>query len=204
VQHLRRARDDGRADFDAILDRNVSTILTQIDRLDEIARAFSRYGTLPESAPAAEPVNVVVVAQEVLELERMAEGAVQWDLTVPTDGTAMAMARAPELRDVLLNLLENARLAGATNVSVDVTPTVDTIRLDVRDNGGGIAPDVLFKVFEPHFSTRTSGSGLGLAISRRLVDGWGGSLAIEESGPGGTVVSMRLSRVAGVVQAPLA
>lgn len=195
VQHLRRARDDGRTDFDAILDRNVGIILTQIDRLDEIARAFSRYGTSPELAPIPEPTNVAAVAEEVLELERMAEGAVRWELALPPDGVGMAMARAPELRDVLLNLLENARLAGATVVRVEIAHAANAVQLDVRDDGAGIAPDVLHKVFEPHFSTRTSGSGLGLAISRRLVDGWGGSLAIAESGPTGTLVSMVLRPV---------
>jgi len=198
VQHLRRARDDGRPDFDAILERNVGTILTQIDRLDEIARAFSRYGTSPESAPIAEPTDVVAVVEEVLTLERMAEGAVQWELSVPGAGTAPAMARAPELRDVLLNLLENARQAGATLVRVEIRRAPEVVRIEVRDNGTGIAADVLFKVFEPHFSTRTSGSGLGLAISRRLVDGWGGSLTIERSGPDGTAVAMVLRQAPSV------
>ena len=197
VQHLRRARDDGRADFDAILDRNVGTILTQIDRLDEIARAFSRYGSSPESAPAAEPTDVVAVVEEVLALERMSEGSVRWEGALPPDGVAHAMARGPELRDVLLNLLENARQAGATVVRATVTREPDAIRIAISDNGSGIAPDVLFKVFEPHFSTRTSGSGLGLAISRRLVDGWGGLLTIDRSGPEGTVVVMALRSSAG-------
>ena len=203
VQHLRRARDDGRTDFDDILDRNVSTILTQIDRLDEIARAFSRYGSSPETAPIAEPTDVCFVAEDVLALERMAEGTVEWQLGAPVDGPVIAMARGPELRDVLLNLLENARLAAATVVRVAIFSTPDSVRIEVHDNGTGIAPDVLFKVFEPHFSTRTSGSGLGLAISRRVVDGWGGSLTIERSGPEGTVVAMMLRPAAGGVPAPL-
>jgi nitrogen fixation/metabolism regulation signal transduction histidine kinase len=203
VQHLRRARDDGRKDFDAILDRNVGTILSQIDRLDEIARAFSRYGTSPESAPIAEPTDVVAVVKEVLDLERMAEGAVTWELNLPPESHVVAMARGPELRDVLLNLLENARQAGATVVRVTVARAPDGVRLEIRDDGSGIAPDVLFKVFEPHFSTRTSGSGLGLAISRRLVDGWGGALAIDSSGPDGTAVAMVLRPDTSVVQAPL-
>ena len=199
VQHLRRAREDGRPDFDAILERNVGTILTQIDRLDEIARAFSRYGTSAETAPVAEATDVVPVAQEVLDLERMAEGTVQWVIDAPASGAAMAMARGPELRDVLLNLLENARHAGATVVRVQITEASDGVTIEVHDNGVGIAPDVLFKVFEPHFSTRTSGSGLGLAISRRLVDGWGGSLTIQRSGPEGTVVAMVLLPAANLV-----
>ena len=49
-----------------------------------------------------------------------------------------------------------------------------------------IAADVLPRVFEPHFSTRTSGSGLGLAISKRLVDAWGGSIQIGPATPRGT------------------
>ena len=203
VQHLRRARDDGRKDFDAILDRNVGTILTQIDRLDEIARAFSRYGTSPETAPIAEPTDAVSVVQEVLDLERMAEGGVTWEIEVPANGVAAAMARGPELRDVLLNLLENARQAGATVVRVQLERSPDAVTIAVRDNGSGIAADVLFKVFEPHFSTRTSGSGLGLAISRRLVDGWGGSLTIEQSGPEGTIIVMALRPATGLGQASL-
>jgi signal transduction histidine kinase len=196
VQHLRRARDAGRADFDDILNRNVATILTQIDRLDEIARAFSRYGSSPQSAPAAEPTDIVAVVDEVLALERMAEGTVDWQVMLPGTTPVLALARAPELRDVLLNLLENARQAGATVVSVRVFPSPELVRLEIMDNGSGIAPDVLFKVFEPHFSTRTSGSGLGLAISRRLVDGWGGALFIERSGPDGTTVVLTLRSVA--------
>jgi len=123
---------------------------------------------------------------------------VQWELSVPGAGTAPAMARAPELRDVLLNLLENARQAGATLVRVEIRRAPEVVRIEVRDNGTGIAADVLFKVFEPHFSTRTSGSGLGLAISRRLVDGWGGSLTIERSGPDGTAVAMVLRQAPSV------
>ena len=64
--------------------------------------------------------------------------------------------------------------------------------LEVEDDGDGIAPDALPRVFEPHFSTRTSGSGLGLAISKRLVDAWGGSIQITPGTPRGTIVRVTL------------
>jgi signal transduction histidine kinase len=48
-------------------------------------------------------------------------------------------------------------------------------------------------VFEPHFSTRTSGSGLGLAISRRLIEGWGGTITLESVRGRGTTVRVRLA-----------
>jgi signal transduction histidine kinase len=69
------------------------------------------------------------------------------------------------------------------------------VSLAVTDDGEGIPPDVLPRIFEPRFSTRTSGSGLGLAISRRLVEAWGGDVRAESRrgpGPSGTTVTLRL------------
>ncbi|HYW30613.1 MAG TPA: HAMP domain-containing protein, partial [Gemmatimonas sp.] len=82
VQHLRRAYRDGRGDFATILDTNVTRVLAEIDHLDEIARAFSRYGTAPTDRAPAEPVDVLHVAKDVLALERMGESDVQWVLDV--------------------------------------------------------------------------------------------------------------------------
>ncbi|HVX39344.1 MAG TPA: ATP-binding protein [Gemmatimonadaceae bacterium] len=195
VQHLKRARADARVDFDRVLDQNVSQILAEIDRLDEIARAFSRYGAAPNERPRAERVDAAAVVREVVSLERMGQQHdVEWR-EAGTDVPVFALARADELKEVLLNVLENARHAGARTVTValDVAPddAEHPVRLSVRDDGHGIAPDVLPRIFEPHFSTRTSGSGLGLAISRQLVESWGGEIGVESSGAG-TRVEMRL------------
>jgi signal transduction histidine kinase len=195
VQHLRRAFRDGRGDFGAILDTNVSRVLAEIDHLDEIARAFSRYGSGPADRAPAEPVDVLHVVRDVLSLERMGESAVTWTLDTTTESVPHVYAGRDELREVLLNLLENARLAGSTAVSVSVAVDADGVSIRVRDNGSGIAPEILPQVFQPHFSTRTSGSGLGLAISRRLVEGWGGTIALSNGAERGTVVHIRLRAV---------
>jgi signal transduction histidine kinase len=55
-----------------------------------------------------------------------------------------------------------------------------------------MAPHVLGRIFEPHFSTRTSGSGLGLAISRQIIEGWGGAIAISSEPERGTLVRIEL------------
>ena len=194
VQHLRRAW--GRPEFEKVLEQNVSRILTEIDRLDEIARAFSRYGGAPEESPPAIPTDVVAIVKDVVALETLGEGSVHWACEV--EGVVPpALARPDELREVLLNLFENARLAGAHTVTARVSVAVNgdgakRVRIDVVDDGTGIAEDVLPKIFEPHFSTRTSGSGLGLAITRRLVEGWGGEVSIESSSAAGTTVRVEL------------
>jgi signal transduction histidine kinase len=195
VQHLRRAYRDGRGDFDAILERNVERVLGEIDRLDEIARTFSRYGMAPEHRAPAEPTDVAAVARDVVALERLGQGGVAWELA-GADAEAPAMARDAELREVLLNLLENARLAHARRVRVTLARVDGRVELHVDDDGHGIPADVLPRIFEPHFSTRTSGSGLGLAISRRLVEAWGGTIAVRSAPDAGTTMVVALRAAA--------
>jgi len=91
-------------------------------------------------------------------------------------------------------VLENARLADASTVTVRVEGTATHVVVDVSDDGTGIPADVLPQVFEPHFSTRTSGSGLGLAISRRLIEGWGGTIGLTSTPGAGTTVRLTLQR----------
>src|SRR5581483_5633038 len=192
VQHLQRAHADKRKDFDRILQQNATRILAEIDRLDEIARAFSRYGTAPEERPPAQATDISAVVRDVVDLERLgAEGGVQFSIAT-TNGTLTALARADDLREVLLNLLENARLAHAHHVRVAAARDSAHVIISVQDDGDGIPDDVMPRIFEPHFSTRTSGSGLGLAVSRRLVDGWGGTIAVQSLQGQGTTVTVSL------------
>ena len=121
----------------------------------------------------------------------MGEGNVAWRLE-GTDAPVLALARDAELREVLLNLLENARLAGAQTVTSRLMQHDGRVRIAVADDGEGIPREVLPRIFEPHFSTRTSGSGLGLAISRRMIEGWGGTLTAASTPGSGTTMTVEL------------
>ena len=191
MQHLRRARHDPNVDFDRVLDENVSRVLSEIDRLDEIARAFSRYGTAPDDRAAAVPVDIAQAVADVMRLEQLGGEEVRWS-AAGAESPVVALAGRAEIREVLLNLLENARLANARNVSVTLTRSDDRVHIAVRDDGQGIARDVMPRIFEPHFSTRTSGSGLGLAISRRMIEGWGGTIHIDSAPGEGTTIHIAL------------
>jgi nitrogen fixation/metabolism regulation signal transduction histidine kinase len=191
IQHLQRARSDKRVDFDRVLEQNAERILKEIDRLDEIARAFSRYGQPPEQRGNADPVDVAAVLRDLVDLETMGEDQVRVSVS-GAEGPLMALARREELREVLLNVFENARLAKATQVDITLRGDNGRVSVAVRDDGHGIAADVLPRIFEPHFSTRTSGSGLGLAISRRLIESWGGTIDISSDSGRGTRVVIEL------------
>lgn len=194
VQHIRRAWTDRRSDYDEILDRNVEAILAEIDRLAAIARSFSQFGA-PRAAGEDPLVGVSIedVVVQTLALYEAGEGVITFEGDVAPN-LPPVMARESELKEVLINLLENARAAIGTEGVVRVEANLNESGVEVRvvDNGAGIDADLLPRLFEPHFSTRSTGTGLGLAIVRRLVESWLGTVEIESRPGQGTVVRMHL------------
>ena len=186
MQHLRRVYRERRNEFDSILEETAERILGEIDRLDTIARAFSRFAAPADLRQPLDRIDLAATVGEVVQLYRLAEEGCEVRLEAAEDATGSA--RADEVKEVVVNLLENARNAGAKVVRVSVGPAL----IRVADDGGGIRSDLLPRVFEPRFSTTTSGSGLGLAIVRRLVESWGGRVEVESELARGTVVTVRL------------
>jgi signal transduction histidine kinase len=195
IQHLQRARTaGGRAadDFDRTLRETAERILAEIDRLDAIARAFSRFGAPGAEQLPLEAVDLFAAAREVVQLYALgdAPGIAQVTLDGSADPPRTASARKDEVKEVLVNLVENARNADARRITVRVA--AGGLGLAVEDDGRGIAPEALDHVFEPTFSTTSSGSGLGLAIAKRLVENWGGGIAITSVVGKGTTVTLSL------------
>jgi nitrogen fixation/metabolism regulation signal transduction histidine kinase len=195
VQHIRRAWKDQKGEFETILERNVGAILKEIDRLAEIASGFSRFGA-PAAAGAVplEPVDVGAVARELLTLYRGGEGGpIDFAADIPEDLPRIS-ARETELKEVLSNLLENARAAieGDGSVVIEAVSMPTAVEIRVRDDGAGIPVDLMGRIFEPQFSTRSTGTGLGLAIVRKLVESWDGTVTAEVDRGEGTVIRLQL------------
>jgi signal transduction histidine kinase len=72
----------------------------------------------------------------------------------------------------------------------------------VRDNGPGIAPEMLSRIFSPFYTSKESGTGLGLAISKKLVDAHGGSIEVESSPGRGTEFLLTFPKLAVADRAP--
>ncbi len=192
IQHLQRVRGKGQSTtFETTLKETSERILAEIDRLDGIARAFSRFGAPPsdtEQLPL-EPVDLAATAREVVQLYDLGT-ATRFEVRAGNGAPPPALARKDEVKEVLVNLLENARNADAKRVTVHVAASGR--QLIVADDGRGIPAEALPRVFEPTFSTTSSGAGLGLAIARRLVESWGGAITLESDPGKGTRVTLTL------------
>ncbi|MDE2754484.1 MAG: ATP-binding protein, partial [Gemmatimonadota bacterium] len=208
VQHLRRAWSHRRSDFGGILDRNVTTILGEIDRLAAIARSFSRLASpAAENTGPLEAVDVELVVGEVLDLY---EGGAQASVQLVgglADHLPQVACRADELKQVLLNLVENSRAAmpggGVVRIlAAEAEDRAGEVAVTVVDEGRGIPEQLLPRIFEPRFSTRSKGAGLGLAIVKRLVDSWSGTVEVESRIGRGTTVRIRLGKWLGSSGAP--
>jgi two-component system, OmpR family, sensor kinase len=141
----------------------------------------------------------LALAREPVRLDRLVEETVrQWRDLAAQAGLAVELAPLPpatvtgdelRLREVLLNLLDNARKYTPSGGRVAVRLALDEAgrraRLSVEDTGVGIPPEALPRVFDPFFradqarARDAGGSGLGLAIVKRVVEGHGGEVAVE-------------------------
>ena len=93
------------------------------------------------------------------------------------------------LRGAVSNLIENAFQAAPGGRVRLVSHGVDSkVVIAVEDTGPGVAPDLLPKIFDPYFSTKTTGTGLGLAIARKAIEEHGGRIHAENVTPGLRVV----------------
>jgi len=112
-----------------------------------------------------------------------------------------------ELANIFLNFVTNSAEARATSVRLEAqVVSRDTpshvpgappdpgkyVELCIKDNGEGMVPDVLARIFEPFFSTRFAGRGLGLPAAMGLVRAHNGTIAVESTPGSGTIVRLHL------------
>ncbi|MDX1648178.1 MAG: HAMP domain-containing sensor histidine kinase, partial [Longimicrobiales bacterium] len=125
--------------------------------------------------------DAVSVAQDVASVVRVGMGDRSIEIAVDTPEEAQAEIPADALKQVLLNLVQNAQdaLGDEGSIGIRVTCSENNVRIDVVDSGPGIEDDALPRIFDPFFTTKADvrGVGLGLFTAAGIVRGHGGRIA---------------------------
>lgn len=175
-------------------------ILLEVDRLTTFLRSFSRLGKARE--PCMELVFMAGVVQGVTTLVTPELRRRGISLRVASSGdTPTIRGDAEQLRHLLMNLILNAMEASShgDEVLVDVrglpsgveeSAAAGGVRIEVIDRGSGIPPEIVDRIWDPFFTTRSEGTGLGLSICRQIVEDHQGTIQVRSDADDGTVVTL--------------
>jgi signal transduction histidine kinase/CheY-like chemotaxis protein len=139
-----------------------------------------------------EPIDISMLAEEVAEANRPLAAKKGQSITVSAPPNHAALCDADRLREAIDNLVSNAIKYSPIGGAIDllVTQTTGGIMMEVRDQGAGLSPEDisrLFGRFQRLSAKPTAGessTGLGLSIVKRIVDLHGGQITVESAGPG--------------------
>lgn len=179
VETLRRLRARGDPAFDDYFDEATRTVLDEVHRISNIVTEFTRFARLP--SPRPQEVDVEEVVGHVLQLQKATAGAARLEREI-AGNVPHIRADRDQLVQVLVNLVQNAveAVKGRADgrVSVRVQPGArGYVEVRVTDNGPGVSPEILARLFEPYATTKSEGTGLGLAIAQRIAVDHGGELS---------------------------
>jgi signal transduction histidine kinase len=167
----------------------LNAALQRVKALDGLTRELRAYYRDPELSLRNVSLGDVV-AGALGDMAALVGGT--W---VPprTEGLDLQVrADAQKLKQIFVNLLKNGWQAmqetGCTDWSISAKRQDGKVRIEVRDTGSGIPPELVGRVFEPFFTTKKErGTGLGLAIVRRIVEAHGAEISVESTpGKGAT------------------
>ncbi|HZL18295.1 MAG TPA: ATP-binding protein, partial [Polyangia bacterium] len=169
-----------------------------IVRVSKIVRALKTFSRIEDER------SDVIDLIPVIELSiNMAYNEIRHCARVVKDYGPLPLVEADDARlgQVFINLLVNAAQAfpegNAQPNEIRIVTSTDAAGralVEVRDNGPGIAPEILTRIFDPFFTTKTlgAGTGLGLAISHNIVTGMGGTIAVQSELNRGTIFRVTL------------
>jgi two-component system nitrogen regulation sensor histidine kinase NtrY len=150
---------------------------------------YRQLSRLPQ--PDRKKVRVADLLAEITGLYRVQCEEQGITCTVrPGPDSLVIMADESQVKQVLINLMKNAleALAGIPDprLEIQVKRILDQVSLEITDNGPGIPPEILEKIFVPFYSTKPEGSGIGLSLSRQITRNHGGQISVVSEKDKGT------------------
>jgi len=169
-------------------------IIDQVESIRNLVNEFSAFARFPAAHP--EPCNLHPIIEEAWALYKEGHPNVRFEID-NTDQLPQLHLDRQQIKQALINLIDNAIAAMKENgtISIDVThdSILNRVRLEVADTGPGITDEDKTRLFEPYFSTKKSGMGLGLTIVNTIVEDHNGVIRVRDNTPHGARFVIELS-----------
>lgn len=141
-------------------------------------------------------VSAIELTELITSIERGAEAMLQQvgaSLRIEMDSPPIPLlANSSALASAINNLLANALQAGATQLLISAHRTGDDVQVRVVDNGRGMSRELLARIFEPFYTTRSNGTGLGLAVVQSVIQAHQGKIEVASVEGEGSCFTLRL------------
>jgi len=187
TQRLRKKYRENKEDFAKVFEESIDIICQEVEGMKYMLNEFQRFSRMP--APNPRPASLHKIIDDVSILYSDHEKKITVNKFFDSN-INLIKVDAEQMRRVFINLFENALDAmeenGEINITTQLNQSERQILIEFSDNGSGIAPEDLNKLFLPHFTTKKRGSGLGLAIINRIIVDHNGTIQVKGNVPKGT------------------
>jgi two-component system, NtrC family, sensor histidine kinase PilS len=198
VASIRGSMDELQRNIESqeLVERLAAIAVRESDHLNEIVTGFLDFARDPSRRYSL--FDVRDVAREVEEqLLRKYDGEGELGITLlATSEPCLLMGDKTQIWQVFTNLGQNAieamEISGALEIVVDNNEGRGPIEICFNDNGPGISPDKVSRIFEPFYTEKARGVGMGLAICMRMITAHDGTIQAASRPGGGTAMSVRL------------
>jgi two-component system nitrogen regulation sensor histidine kinase NtrY len=190
VQSFQRKFDPNDVDVRQKMKDYSETLIQQIDTMSAVASAFSNFASMPaQQNETLNVVQVVELAMDIFNEEYIVFKSESPEIISKIDRT--------QLIRIITNLVKNAIQAIPENqdkksILVTVKKESNNVLITVADNGIGIQPQDIHRIFEPKFTTKSSGMGLGLGIIKNIIENYKGTITFETEFGKGTTFTVSL------------
>jgi signal transduction histidine kinase len=167
----------------------IDVLVAESGRLEQLAREFTDFGRLPEG-PAA-PVDL---GELLSGLARTAVPPTMQVRLVLDPALPTLLGHYDPLHRAFSNIVRNAVEAceGRGEISLEARGEDGGVRVEVRDHGPGVQPELAGRLFDPYVTAKSGGTGLGLALAKQTVEMHQGTIAVEPTPGGGATFVVRM------------
>ena len=193
VGGARRQVELGNAEMAVAACRKAETEVMRTAAIIARLENFMKKGPMQRQREVLAPVFQDAIA---LALVGSSAQGLKVEVNIADDAQAAVIDRV-QIQQVLVNLIRNAAQATAgqteRTVRISVQPVnADKIQVEVADNGPGLAPEILARLFEPYLTTKSDGMGVGLSLCRSVIQSHGEDMSAENSAEGGAIFRFTL------------